>query len=100
MTQTAPKSPATKTYYANFHYVGSEGHVANVSANATIGLENIPASSVEELMALLAARAAKRILIADSRFAQRGYALPGFKPYGRSRMPPTFTDAIARKLWA
>lgn len=97
---TTAKPTATKTYYANFHYVGSEGIVANVSATTTLGLENAPASSVEELKAVLAARDAKRVMIADSRFAQRGYSLPGFEPYGRSRTPPAFTDAVARKLWA
>ena len=99
MTQTAPKSPASKTYYANVSPGSGDGPVLTLDRALCQGHENVPVSDAAALKALIAARNVTRVMIADSRFPQRGYATPVFRAQPGRKVPPQLTDAAIAKLW-
>ena len=99
MTQPAPQSPAIKTYYANVSPGSGDGPVLTLDRAACQGSENAPVSDAAALKALIAARNVARVMIADSRFPQRGYATPVFRAQPGRKAPPQLTDAAIAKLW-
>jgi hypothetical protein len=99
MPQTAPKSPVTKTYYANVSPGSGNGPVLTLDRAVCQGRENTPIASAEELKALIAAKGVTRVMIADSRFPQCGYATAAFRAQPGRKAPPQLTDAAIAKLW-
>jgi hypothetical protein len=99
MTQTAPKSPATKTYYANVSPGSGDGPVLTLDRALCQGHENVPVSDAAALKALIAARNVARVMIADSRFPQRGYATPVFRAQPGRKAPALLDEQTIAKLW-
>ena len=97
-TQTT-ETPKAKTYYANVSPGSGDGPVLTLDRAACQGSENAPVNDAAVLKALIAARNVTRVMIADSRFPQCGYATAAFRAQPGRKAPPQLTDAAIAKLW-
>lgn len=96
---TAPKSPATKTYYANISPGSGDGPVLTLDRALCQGRENTPITSAEELKALISAKGVTRVMVADTRFLQRGYSTAAFRAQPGRKAPALLDEQTIAKLW-
>lgn len=99
MTQPASKSPVTKTYYANVSPGSGNGPVLTLDRAACQGSENAPVSDAAALKALIAARNVARVMVADTRFLQRGYSTAAFRAQPGRKAPALLDEQTIAKLW-
>lgn len=93
----------TKTYYANISPGSGDGPVlmldrAPMAGRHAVGQRYV--TNAETLQALIAMNNVTRVMIADTRFAQRGYATAAFKAQPGRKAPALLTPKIVAKLWA
>ena len=93
------KQPIAKTYHANISPGSGDGPVLTLDRAICQGRENTPITSAEELKALIAAKGATRVTIADTRFLQRGYSTAAYQPQPGRKAPALLDDKTIAKLW-
>lgn len=93
------KQPIAKTYYANISPGSGDGPVLTLDRAICQGRENIPITSAEELKALITAKGVTRVMIADTRFLQRGYSTAAFRAQPGRKAPALLDDKVITKLW-
>ena len=93
------KQPIAKTYHANISPGSGDGSVLTLDRAACQGRENTPIASAEELKALIAAKGVTRVMVADTRFLQRGYSTAAYKPQPGRKAPALLDDKTIAKLW-
>lgn len=96
---TTTNDGSKKTYHANVSPGSGDGPVLTLDRAPTLGLENAPVTSTEELRELVARRGVARVTIADSRFPLCGFRTTDAKLGHSRRQPPRLTDEVLAKLW-
>ena len=98
-TQTAETSPKAKTYYANISPGSGDGPVLTIDRARTQGRENAIVNNPSDLRALIESRNVTRVMIADSRFPQHGYATAAFRAQPGRKGFVLLSDRTIAKLW-
>mgnify|MGYP000379081288 FL=1 len=93
------KQPIAKTYHANISPGSGDGPVMTLDCAICQGRENTPIANAEELKALIAAKGVTRVMVADTRFLQRGYSTAAYKPQPGRKAPALLDDKTIAKLW-
>ena len=93
------KQPIAKTYHANISPGSGDGPVLTLDRAICQGRENTPIASAEDLKALIVAKGVARVMIADTRFLQRGYSTAAYKPQPGRKAPALLDDRTIAKLW-
>ena len=93
------KQPIAKTYHANISPGSGDGPVLTLDRAICQGRENTPITNAEELKALVVAKGATRVTIADTRFLQCGYSTAAFRAQPGRKTPALLDDKTIAKLW-
>ena len=93
------KQPIAKTYHANISPGSGDGPVLTLDRAACQGRENTPIASAEELKALITEKGVTRVMIADTRFLQRGYSTATFRAQPGRKAPALLDEKTIAKLW-
>mgnify|MGYP006360837273 CR=1 FL=1 len=93
------KQPIAKTYHANISPGSGDGPVLTLDRAICQGRENTPITGAGELKALIVAKGVTRVMIADTRFLQRGYSTAAFRAQPGRKGFVLLSDRTIAKLW-